>query len=53
MGLDYFWQQVSLTGYQLWVWVQIEFGAHPYLIGGTVVVIILAFTLYKMEVRTR
>jgi hypothetical protein len=47
------WQNLATAGYQFWVWVQYELGAHPYLIGGTVVAIILALTLYRMEVRAR
>jgi hypothetical protein len=53
MGLEDIWDRVAIAGYQVWVWAQYEFGAHPYLIGGTIIVIVLAFTLYKMEVRAR
>jgi hypothetical protein len=53
MGLEALWQKFAIAGYQLWVWAQYEFGTHPYLITGTIVVIILALTLYKMEVRAR
>lgn len=53
MGLEAIWQQFAIAGYQIWVWVQYELGAHPYLIGGTIVVIILALTLYRMEVRAK
>jgi hypothetical protein len=53
MGLEAIWQRFAIAGYQFWVWVQYETGAHPYLIVGTIVVLILAITLYKMEVRAR
>ena len=53
MDLGAIWQQTVIAGYQLWIWAQYELGAHPFLVGGTIIVIILAFTLYKMEVRTR
>jgi hypothetical protein len=53
MDLVGIWQQLTIAGYQFWVWAQYELGAHPYLIAGTVIVVILALTLYKMEVRAR
>ena len=53
MDLMGIWQKFTIAGYQLWVWAQYELGAHPYLVGGTIIVVILAFTLYKMEVRAR
>jgi hypothetical protein len=53
MDLGAIWQQFAIAGYQIWVWVQYELGAHPYLIVGAAVVIILALTLYRMEVKVR
>jgi hypothetical protein len=39
--------------YQLWEWVKYETGGHPFLFLGTVIVLVLAWTLYKMEVRVK
>jgi hypothetical protein len=53
MGLEAIWQDVTITCYQFWVWLKYEAGLHPYLAGGTILVFILAWTLYKMEIRAR
>jgi hypothetical protein len=53
MGLDSIWEKFAIDCYQVWVWVKYEASAHPYLTGGTILVFILAWTLYKMEIRAR
>jgi hypothetical protein len=53
MGLDTMWQQIAITCYQLWVWLKYEGGAHPFLAVGAVLVFVLAWAMYKTEVRSR
>ena len=53
MELDSIWEKFAIDCYQVWEWVKYEAGAHPYLIGGTILVFIFAWTLYKMEIRAR
>ena len=53
MGLDAVWQQGAYTGYQVWVWLRSEAGDHPFMLLGTVIVIVSAWILYKSEVRTK
>ena len=53
MGLDAIWQQIAITSYQLWVWLKYETGDHPFLAVGAVVVFVLAWAMYKTEVRSR
>jgi hypothetical protein len=53
MGLESIWQQVAIAIYQFWGWFEYETGDHPFLAMGIVVVIIFAYTLYKIEVRSR
>jgi len=53
MGLEAVWQQFAFAGYQLWVWIEQGIGAHPFLAVGTLVVFVLAWALYKAEVRTK
>jgi hypothetical protein len=53
MGLEARWQEFAITCYQLWVWVKYEASLHPYLMGGIILVFILAWTLYKMEIKAR
>jgi len=53
MGLEAAWQKFAITSYQLWGWMKYEASAHPYLTGGALLVLILAWTLYKMEIKVR
>ena len=53
MKLEAIWQGFTITFYQLWVWVKYEVSLHPYLAGGIILVFILAWTLYKMEIRAK
>jgi len=53
MKLDSFWEQFTIACYQLWVWLKYETGDHPFLAVGTVVVFILAWALFRTEVRSR
>jgi hypothetical protein len=46
-------QQLSNNLYQLWNWLIYEATGHPFLFGGTVIVIVSAWLLYKTEVRTK
>jgi hypothetical protein len=38
---------------QLWNWLIYEFGVHPFIFAGIVIIIISAWLLYKAEVRTK
>ena len=53
MALDAIWQHFALGCYQVWYWVRYEANSHPFLGVGVVAVIILAWGLYKMEVRAK
>jgi hypothetical protein len=53
MKLGSLWEQFSIACYQLWVWLKYEGGAHPFLAVGAVLVFVLAWTMYKAEVRSR
>jgi hypothetical protein len=53
MGLEAIWQEFAMDCYQAWVWVEYEASLHPYLTVGAILVFILAWTLFKMEVRAR
>jgi hypothetical protein len=53
MALDAMWQKFAIACYQLWSWVQYETNAHPFLALGMLAVVILAWGLHKMEVRTK
>ncbi|MCK9376454.1 MAG: hypothetical protein M0P73_09900 [Syntrophobacterales bacterium] len=47
MQLDILWEQVSNALYQFWVWLRYEYGLHPFMALGLVLIIILAWMLYK------
>jgi hypothetical protein len=51
MALDAIWQKFAISCYQLWSWVLCETNAHPFLALGMLAVVVLAWGLYKMEVR--
>ena len=51
MGLDAMWQQCTYYGYHFWAWSRYEFGIHPFIFLGVVIVIVSAIILYKTEVR--
>jgi hypothetical protein len=53
MGLEAVWQQAVAISYPLWVWLSYEASVHPFLFLGVAVVIVSAWVLYKMEVRSR
>jgi hypothetical protein len=53
MGLDAMWQQSAYAAYQVWAWVSYEFGTHPFIFLGVVIVIVSAFIMYKAEVRSK
>jgi hypothetical protein len=53
MGLEAFWEKFAISCYQMWVGVKYWASAHPYLTGSIVLVFILAWTLYKMQIRAR
>jgi hypothetical protein len=53
MKLDSFWEQFTITCYQLWVWLKYEAGAHPFLAVGAVVVFVSVWVLFKSEVRSK
>ena len=53
MKLSSFWEQFTIACYQLWVWLKYEAGAHPFLALGAVVVFLLAWAMYKTEVRSK
>jgi hypothetical protein len=53
MGLEAIWQQFTVACYRVLVWLDYELGSHPFLAAGTLLVIILAWTLYKMEVKAK
>ncbi len=53
MGLEAIWQQITISCSQVWTWLKYETGAHPFLAIGSILVIVLAWGLYKMEVRER
>jgi hypothetical protein len=51
MGLEVIWNQITIVLSQVWIQAQYELGGHPYLLVGGVVVVILAWRLYKTEIR--
>ena len=51
MGLDAVWQQGAYTGYQVWVWLRDETSLHLFL--GALIIIVLAWVLFKSEVRSK
>jgi hypothetical protein len=51
MGLEAVWQQGIYTGYQVWAWLRYEFGIHPFVFVGVVIVIVSAIIMFKTEVR--
>jgi hypothetical protein len=53
MRLEAVFQKFFIASYQLWEWVKYETGGHPFLFLGSVIVIVLAWTLYKMEGRVK
>jgi hypothetical protein len=53
MGLEAVWQRFAYAGYQVWAWLRYEFGAHPFILVGVVIIIASAFILYKTEVRSK
>ncbi len=53
MALDAMWQKFAMSCYQLWAWVHYEANMHPFLALGVLAVIVLAWGLYKMEVRAK
>jgi hypothetical protein len=53
MGLEAVWQQFTVTCYQVIGWLDYVLGSHPFLAAGTLLVVILAWKLYKMEVRAK
>jgi hypothetical protein len=53
MGLEAMWEKFAIACYQMWIWVKYELGVHPFLTGGIILVFILAWKLYKMEIRAR
>ena len=53
MDLDAVWQQGAYNVYQVWLWLRYETSLHPLLFLGAVIVIVLAWILYKAEVRTK
>jgi hypothetical protein len=53
MGLDAMLQKCAYTGYQVWDWLTYEFGTHPFILLGVVIIIVAAFFMYKTEVRSK
>jgi hypothetical protein len=53
MELSAYWEQFSIVCYQIWVWLKYEGSTHPFLVAGAVVVFLLAWAMYKTEVRSR
>ena len=51
MGVETVWQYFNNNCYQLWLWFKYVTGAHPFLAVGFLVVGILAWVLYKTDVR--
>jgi drug/metabolite transporter superfamily protein YnfA len=53
MELEAIWEKFAIACYQVWVWLKCEASIHPYLTGGIILVFILAWTLYKMEIKAK
>jgi hypothetical protein len=53
MGLEAIQHQGVVAGYQLWVWIEDLTGGHPYLALGILGILVLAWVLWKGEIRTK
>jgi hypothetical protein len=47
------WQELASACQLVWMWLRYEVAVHPFVFLGIALIIILAWVLYKAEVRAR
>jgi hypothetical protein len=53
MGLEGIGHQGVIAVYQLWAWFEDLTGGHPYIVLGSLVVVVMGWMLVKMEVSVK